>query len=213
MKIGVGITTYYRDDVSEYSIAQWEKYLPKNAHLVVVKDIEGVARAKNICLKELEKLGVTHYFVADEDCYPIAHNWHVPYMESGENHLLYQFRLPSKPPDDMKELYRDDILVNYAHTRGAMIYLTQKVLDTVGGFDEAYDFGYEHPDLTNRIFNAGLTTHRAADVVGSEKLFYCLDQDGTVESSVSPKRRAVNKRKDAARYQRSKTSKEYKAYK
>jgi hypothetical protein len=50
------------------------------------------------------------------------------------------------------------------------------------------------------------------DVVGSEDLIFCLDQDALVESSIPPdiKRKAI--REGRALYQKSKTSREYKEY-
>lgn len=210
-KIGIGITTTPNRDIIDYSA--WAIYsLPGVYPLVRVdSEYEGVAKSKNRLLAELDDCD--HIFLFDDDCYPIADKWWVPYIESGENHLIYQFKLPGKPATDMRELYRDDKIISYSHTRGAMIYITKKVLETVGGMDERYQFGYEHADWTNRIHNAGLTTHRAMDVVGSEKLFYCLDQDGKVESSVSDEVRRKNLIKNRGLYLKSKTSKEFKEYK
>lgn len=212
MKIGIAITAYHRPDVLESSLKEWAKYLPDGAEFVVVQDVEGVAKAKNLCLKLLEEKGVTNYFLFDEDCTPKVKGWELPYLNSNEEHLLYQFKLPNKPASDMRVLYQDDKLISYSHTRGAMIYVTKKVLETVGGFDEEYGTFFEHPDYTNRIHNAGLTTHRAADVVGSEKLFYCLDQDGSIESSIPDTVRKANWTRNWRLYQKNKRSKEYKEY-
>lgn len=193
---------------------QWDRYLPPDAILTYVVDEAGagVAKTKNASLALLESLGVTDYFLADSDCYPIAEDWWKPYVEHPEPHLMYQFKLPGKAKTDMQELYRDETTVAYSHTRGAMIYISKKVLDIVGGFDEAYGlYGYEHPDYTNRIHNAGLTTHRSMDVPNSHELFYCLDQDKKAEP-LSPERHK-SMRKNAALYRRNKKSNEYKDFK
>ena len=68
--------------------------------------------------------------------------------------------------------------------------------------------GFEHPDFTNRVHNAGLTTHRAMDVVNSNELLYCLDQDGKVDSSVNLR----DKTKNYKYYQSQRKSKEFKEY-
>lgn len=209
MKIAVCITTRNRPDVFEKIFRKHQEFLSKNPKvemkILIVDDASetayaiadhrfhrqaGVARAKNKCLELAYDWGADHIFLFDDDCYPIAYDWWKPYVEHKEPHLMYQFKLPGKPETDMRELYRDNETVAYSHTRGAMIYVTKEVLDTVGGMDVRYHNGFEHPDWTNRIHNAGLTTYRAMDVPNSHKLLYCLDQDGIVESSIkdSPKR-------------------------
>lgn len=58
-----------------------------------------------------------------------------------------------------------------------MLYYHRSAIEKVGGFDTVYGRGmYERPDLALRIHNAGLTTWAFADVVGSEKLIYSLDE-------------------------------------
>ena len=211
MKIGIGITTVPRRNI--IGITNWSDYLPKEAPTFVFRDImyEGVAVMKNKCLNYLYKSGCTDIFLFDDDCYPISKDWWKPYVEHKEPHLMYQFKLPGKPKSDMQELYRDDKTVAYSHTRGAMIYVTREVLDTVGGFDTRYYNGFEHPDYTNRIHNAGLTTYRAMDVPNSDKLFYCLDQDGKVESSIAEDREQYMK--NYALYRKQRNSKEYMEFK
>jgi glycosyltransferase involved in cell wall biosynthesis len=226
MKIGVAIITSGNRGILYNTINNICGYTPDDFEIVIVDDASdidvpyanyrfnknvGVAKAKNKCLELLENCD--HIFLFDDDCYPIADNWWKPYIESGENHLMYQFKLPNRGRSDMRVLYQDDKLVSYSHTRGAMIYVTKKVLETVGGFDEEYGTHFEHPDYTNRIHNAGLTTHRAAGVEGSDKLLYCLDQDGKIESSIQDKVAKKNWPRNYKLYQKNKKSKEYKAYK
>lgn len=210
MKIGVAITTT-PERFSQFLMTRdnWMMNLPAGTPIVSCQDIQrlGVAYAKNECLRILEEQGVTDYFLADDDTYPISKDWWKPFVESEENHLLYNFKLKGKPPSDMKVLYQDDKIISYSHTRGCFIYVTQKVLDTVGGFDERFYNSLEHPDYTTRIHNAGLTSHRSMSPVGVEKLIYCLDQDGLIESSIK------ESRPDYRLYRANKLSKEYMRYK
>lgn len=209
--IGIGISTTPNRNVLD--LDRFNMFMPAPSHLSVVMDenYEGVAKTKNKLLAELDYCD--HIFLFDDDTYPIADNWWVPYTESKEPHLMYQFKLPGKPESDMKPIESYGNIIGYSHTRGAMLYIKREVLDIVGGFDEAYKFGYEHTDWTNRIHNAGLTTFRAMDVVGSDKLIYCMDQDGKVQSSMNLPLRRFNMQVNRSRYQKSKTSKEYKRYK
>lgn len=214
MKIGIGISTTPNRDVLKITLPEWIKYMPRNTIKLEIEcdeKYEGVAKTKNKLLAKLDDC--EHIFLVDDDVKPLMYNWHHPYVFSPEPHLMYQFKLPNKPKSDMQEVYRDNYHVAYTHTRGAFIYLERRVLDVIGGFDEGYDFGYEHADLTNRIHNAGLTSHRAMDVVDSHELLYCYDQDGAIESSASDQRRKHNMIADRMRYRHSRTSKDYMRYK
>lgn len=210
--IGIGISTTPNRTILKETFPKWQKYLPKGAKLIIENDMEftGVAATKNRLLSRLDDC--EHIFLVDDDVKPLVKDWHLSYTTAGAKHLLYQFKLPSKPSVDMEEIYRDEKIVAYTHTRGAFIYVHKDVLYVVGGFDEAYTFGYEHVDYSNRIHNAGLTAFRAMDVVDSHRLLYCYDQDGKIESSIPESVRRCNLVKHRSLYQKSKTSKEYKDF-
>lgn len=225
-KIGIGITTRNRPEIFAKTRQEIRKYAPRNSKLVIVDDASdvpvvgatfrfeknaGIAAAKNKALEFLDDCD--HIFLFDDDTYPLMFNWHKSYVDSPEPHLMYQFKLPSKSENDMRELYRDDSVVAYSHTRGCMLYIKKIVLEVVGGMDTRYFVMSEHTDWTNRIHNAGLTTHRAMDVVGSDKLLYCLDQDGAVETTIPSFVRIRNVKRNRPLYLASKTSRELKEYK
>ncbi|MFS7359312.1 glycosyltransferase family 2 protein [Rahnella inusitata] len=212
-QIGIAITTHHRPAVLAKTIEQHLKHLPAGAKLIVIDDgsapaatasgIEiirheislGIVASKNRSLEALIDAGCEHLFLWDDDAYPICDNWHVPYLESPEPHLAYQFLDVSTPRKikDMTVLYRDDLHIAYTGQRGVMLYYHRSAIEKVGGFDSVYGRGmYEHPDLALRIHNAGLTTWANADVVGSEKLIYSLDEHEAVERSVArPDREAL----------------------
>jgi len=205
-RIGIAITTHNRADVLSRSIAQHQKYLPSGALVVVIDDGSasaavapdgvklirhekslGIVASKNRSIEALVDAGCEHLFLWDDDAWPIADNWHIPYIESPEPHLAYQFKDLAGPKklNDMAELYRDNTHVAYTGQRGVMLYYHRSAIEKVGGFDPIYGRGmYEHPDLALRIHNAGLTTWAFADVVGSEKLIYSLDEHEQVNRSV-----------------------------
>lgn len=212
--IGIGLLTTPNREIINTTLPLWYKYLPEDAALIVENDTEftGVAKTSNRLLAQLDDF--EHIFLINDDVKPLVKDWCLPYIKSGENHLMLQFKLPGKPKSDMRELYRDNRIVAYSHCRGAFIYIRRVVLDVVGGFDEAYGaYGFEHSDYTNRIHAAGLTTFRAADVARSEKLLYCFDKDAKVTSSVSDKSRHDMLLKNYKYYKSQRNSKEWKAYK
>lgn len=216
-RIGIAITTHNRADVLSRAIAQHQKYLPTGALVVVIDDGStpavivpdgvqlirhekslGIVASKNRSIEALVDAGCEHLFLWDDDAWPITDNWHIPYIESPEPHLAYQFKdlAGSKKLNDMSELYRDNTHVAYTGQRGVMLYYHRCAIEKVGGFDPIYGRGmYEHPDLALRIHNAGLTTWAFADVIGSEKLIHSMDEyeEGT-RSIPRPERDALVKR-------------------
>lgn len=232
-KIGIGITAHNRPEVLKTCLENMNKFIPPGARLVIVDDASidpvkakekifrfnknvGIAAAKNKCLEILDDC--EHVFLFDEDTWPIADNWWVPYVESKEPHLMYIFTSyaldTKKPLSDCKEVYRDSSIVGYTHVRGCMLYVHHSVLDVVGGMDTAYGQAmFEHGDWTNRIFNAGLTTLRIMDVPDSHKLFYSSDEHLSVSTSIPVETRRINLRQMRDYYARSMWSTKYCSYK
>ncbi|MDI7502385.1 glycosyltransferase family 2 protein [Cronobacter dublinensis] len=205
-RIGVAISTHQRADVLKRALEQHMKHLPAGALLVVIDDGSkpaaavpdgvqllrheaslGIVASKNGSLEALMNAGCEHLFLWDDDAWPIADNWHLPYIESPEPHLAYQFLDLAGPRklNDLSVLYRDEKHIAYTGQRGVMLYYHRSAIEKVGGFDPVYGRGmYEHSDLALRIHNAGMTTWAYADVVGSEKLIHSLDEHEAIERSV-----------------------------
>lgn len=213
-KIGIAITTHNRPDVLAKSLEQHRKYLPPGAVVFVIDDgsnppatapvwcnlirhdnSKGIIASKNASLTALMDAGCEHLFLWDDDAWPITDGWHLPYIESPEPHLAYQFLDLAGPRklNDLAVLYSDDKHVAYTGQRGVMLYYHRSAIERVGGFDWIYGRGmYEHSDLALRIHNAGLTAWAYADVTGSDKLIHSLDEHEAVERSVpKPDRQAL----------------------
>ena len=216
VRIGIAITTHNRPEVLKRAIEQHMKHIPPGALVVVIDDgsspaaivpdgvklvrheqSRGIVASKNASLTALVDAGCEHLFLWDDDAWPIADNWHLPYIESPEPHLAYQFLDLAGPRkiNDMTVLYRDDKHIAYTGQRGVMLYYHRSAIDKVGGFDPVYGRGmYEHPDLALRIHNAGLSTWAFADVVGSEKLIHSMDEyEEGARSIPRPEREALAK--------------------
>lgn len=227
LKIGVAITTHNRYEVFKETYEKTKKLLPKGAKLVVVDDASetpcpeatfrfdvnvGIATAKNKCFELLDDCD--HFFLFDDDCYPIDKDWWKPYVESEEAHFCYIFKdFVHNSINDCQELYRDDKIIAYSHARGCMLYFKKVCLETIGGMDINYArWGFEHMDISNRIFNSGLTTFRYMDVVGSNKLIYSLDEQESVVTTVMPDERRKYLIDGQKHYEKSLESKEYLDY-
>lgn len=201
--IGIGITTHNRNKLVAQTVAKLQKLTP-DARLVVVDDASaervkidgvevyrfrqnvGIARAKNKCLELLSDCD--HIFLFDDDTYPLQPDWWQPYVASPEHHLMYLFKdwSSGKPVGDDSIVYQDDQHRAHHHSRGCMLYIDRLALDTVGGMDVRYGKAMnEHLDWSMRMHNAGLTTFRYMDVVGSEALIYSMDQHQEVHTSIA----------------------------
>lgn len=215
--IGIAITTHNRADVLSRALVHHQQFLPPSALVVVIDDGSkpaavvpdgvqllrhetslGIVASKNASLTALMDAGCEHLFLWDDDAWPISDNWHLPYIESPEPHLAYQFLdlAGGNKLKDMAVLFRDGKHIAYTGQRGVMLYYHRSAIGKVGGFDPIYGRGmYEHPDLALRIYNAGLSTWAFADVVGSEKLIHSMDEheEGT-RSIPRPDREALVKR-------------------
>lgn len=205
-RIGIAISTHNRAGVLSQALEHQFRHLPAGALVVVVDDGSqppavvpasvklirrdkslGIVASKNASLTALMDAGCEHLFLWDDDAWPISDGWWLPYIESPEPHLVYQFLdlAGARKLNDIAVLYRDDQHIAYTGQRGVMLYYHRSAIERVGGFDPIYGRGmYEHSDLALRIHNAGLTSWAFADVVGSEKLIHSLDEHELVERSV-----------------------------
>lgn len=228
-KIGVAITTHNRYDIFKTTYAEIKRFIPDNGVLVVVDDASstpvpeatfrfnenvGIARAKNKCFELLYNAGCEHFFLFDDDCYPLVEDWYVPYVNSREPHLNYifkNFKNVNKQINDTLEIYRDSDIVAYSHVRGCMCYFKRICLDKVGGMNPIFGrWGYEHPNLSNRIYNFGLTTFKYMDVPNSDKLIYSRDENtGNIGSTVDGQERQKWINENIPKYEASKDSIEF----
>ena len=208
--IGIGICTHNRYDIFKKTYDEIVRFFPQNSVIEVIDDASdkpcpeatfrfeknvGIAKSKNKCFELLYNKGCEHFFLFDDDCYPKCEDWYKPYVESKEPHLNYifeEFRMINSPKlKDALLIYQDSKIKAYSHTRGCMCYFKRICLDKVGGMSPLYGrWGYEHPDLSNRIYNAGLTSFRFMDVPNSYDLIYSRDEHtANANSTVAGKER------------------------
>jgi len=214
--ISICITTRNRLPSFDFVLAQIEKHTNCEYQLVVIDDASevpycnatyrfneraGIPAVKNKCL-ELAKHD--HIFLFDDDTYPICDDWYLPYINSGKEHLCYTFLTAFK----RKEGFKYHTLGN-----GCMLYVTRKCIDTIGGFDWNYGLGkYEHVDFSRRIHNAGLTESVFVDVIGSDKLLYCMDQKKEIQRSFTSREMTTLLSSGAKRFAQNRKSSEFIPY-
>lgn len=218
MKIGIGITTRNRRDVALEAWSNIKMFSPE-AHIVVVDDASdvpfpysdfrfdenvGISVAKNKCIELLNHC--TDIFLFDDDCFPLNFSWHLFYVKSGLNHACYTF--------GRKVLNERDNFVEYEKPCGCMLYFKKKAIDIVGGFDTDFKtWGYEHCNVSDRIFNNGLTPARYIDIKHSNRLFFSMDEYGKTVSSVPFQDRINSIATNEKLYKEKFNSTEFKPYK
>lgn len=217
MKIGIAITVHNRNETAKTTIDKIKQLAPKNSVVVIVDDASnipydgstfrfdknvGIAVAKNKCIELLYDAGCTHFFLFDDDVYPLVEDWHLKYINTGINHLCFSFDKFSNGKSNGRIVNSQfNGLIEYHEPCGCMLYLTRECVDKIGGMDPEFGkWGYEHVGYSMRIHNAGLTPKPFLDIENSTDILYSLDWDQTIKRSVSASDRKKHIPKNEAKY-------------
>jgi GT2 family glycosyltransferase len=187
---GIGITTYNRPDICQYTLEQIRRYpdgvdrvivvsdgtpldqaaLPDmdGLHVEIIQHAErrGVAAAKNSCLYALQDCD--YLVLLDDDTFPYRADWMHRMIRasdlSGVQHFQYfpeqiEADYLAKYPE-YAAIWRKDYdgipVVSRRMIAGPMLFLTRRVLQTIGGFAPyPGKWGFEHAGWSQRISRAG----------------------------------------------------------
>jgi hypothetical protein len=177
MRIGIGITTHHRPEHLKLCLDVINSRIcysaGNNLSVYVHEDHHqrGIAFSKNMCLYHLKNCD--YIFLFDDDCFPKKEGWIDFFINSGVNHALYM--------NNSYGLFaQNEQIAYYANASGVFMYLTKKVIETVGYFNPAYGrFGFEHAGYSKRIFNAGLSLTNFPVLHKTHEYLHALDIDGT----------------------------------
>lgn len=215
MKIVIGITTTKnREKLFAETFSKLVENTPVNVSYKIYRDdnYEGIAVAKNRCLAKCMRDNPDYVVLLDDDIYSLNPDWIYKYIASGLNHAMYIFdRQPISTPGAsvFPATYAE-----YSLPRGCMLFFTRHCIETAGGFDERFKgWGYEHAELSRRIYNMDLTPARYLDVPGSSGLFYSHDEHNTCQSSVGDVVRIAGIRHNEPLYKETILSNTYIPYK
>lgn len=207
MSIAIGITTTpERSGTFHACLRAWQLHLPEDATIFIYCDTnhESISISKNKVLAMCDY--ADHIFMVDDDIFPMVGDWHLPYVNSGLNHACYTFG---------RVIYNRTIqYISYDKPCGLMLYFRKICIDKVGGWDTDFKiWSYEHVDLSQRIFNIGLTPAPFIDIPNSHGLFYSYDEHQAIESSVQVNDRMMGIQINTPLLESKRFSKEFKAYK
>lgn len=211
MKIAVGITTTpNRIELFGNTFLKLVENSPKSFSFKIFNDenYEGIAQAKNKCLAMCMETDPDYVIILDDDIYPLVKNWHLPYIESGLHHAMYIF------DRDSGQKFSNGTYKEYVLPRGCLLFFTRYCIDTAGGFDERFKgWGYDHAELSRRIFNMELTPAPYIDIPNSTGLFYSHDEHKTCQSSVSNTNRLRGIKNNQALFNETQHSNQFVNYK
>jgi len=183
-EFGIGITTFNRPDVLEFTLSQFDRF---GGDIVIVDDHSdggcsprctrnperlGIAKSKNKCISLLK--GCKRIFLFDDDCFPIVPDWWMPFIDGGMHHYVYA----CQPHITIKEIKGLNTYWNGA--LGCCMMIDQDVLQEVGGMDNRFQmWGYEHAEYSHRIHRAGLIDHSFITPNNVSDLIWSFDAYGS----------------------------------
>jgi hypothetical protein len=193
-KIGLGITKFEGIDTSivnkftEFHMNSEDPLFMINLHIDTKENRKGVAKSKNINIRELMDWEADHIFLFDSDCWPISPDWYLKFIETAkatrQEHLSY---IPNRGnymgnlSQEVKGQEFGDLLV-YPYGWGCMQYYTKECIEIAGGYNEAFEvYGYEHLEFSMRIHNMGLTSYPYLTIKDVTKYIYSCDFEGFPE--------------------------------
>lgn len=209
-KIGLGLITYNRPKYFKVAIQSVLKHLDMLDEIVVYrdggnyedqytrimydyagkvtwinkKDNQGVAAAKNFCLKALTEMGCDYLFLMEDDIEVLDRKAVVSYLAAhkmtGYPHLLWAHHGDNNV---MNAIVTKEALplVFWPNCVGAFNFYTREAIEQVGYFDENFKNAYEHVEHSWRIFKEHLTYGWWPDVMDSQ--LWLREQPGALENS------------------------------
>lgn len=140
----------------------------------------GIAKVKNCGIKLLKEHNCDHFFLFDDDAFPIKRGWEELYIETanrnGVHHLMHQFPLPV----GFEIQRRDNGICEYLQSCGVFLYFTRQAINTVGGYRKNFGiYGFEHSELSCRCNFAGLQPNWGPYIAPehTREFIYSLDLD------------------------------------
>lgn len=159
----------------------------------------GIAKSKNIGIEKLK--GCDHYFLFDDDIFPIANNWWKPYIRASEqtgNHHL-QYIVNGALNNNLKKTGSKYCVEMFNVGSGCLMFFTKQAIEKIIGFNKNYGlYSYEHTGTSIRANKLGLTPYGTFLVPkDAKKYFHSLDMQGIIggindfSSSISKEEREL----------------------
>lgn len=190
-KIGIGYTTYKRDDLLQECLDNLRLNTSSNYKLYIARDSDldrrGIALRKNECLHHLQDCD--YIFLFDDDCYPKKKGWEQfiikAHEASGEQHFAY---LKDNIHTAKNFYFCGDVTTkSFVTCGGVFLSITKECLKKVGGFWDKYEiYGFEHYGYSFRAFQAKLNSDLFMSIEGLEDYLFAYDYEDKEFKSTIP---------------------------
>jgi hypothetical protein len=190
-RIGLGVTRMIFKSRDYAKIWDKANFSEIDSSVIVYDDPfkrEGIAKKKNECLRKLMEDNCDHFFLLDDDTFPVAFDWCKVFIEAAQaqdqHHLMYinpnNYINGKLSPAPHADVFGN--LLRYQHSHGCMMYFDRECIETCGGYNEEFDtYGYEHSELSQRICNMQMTSFPFMTIRDVEKYIWACDFDGLPE--------------------------------
>jgi len=160
--IGIGITTYNRNELLMECLKKIEKHTKSEYRICIASDSDidrkGVAYRKNQCLQHLQDCD--YIFLFDDDCYPNKDGWDEYIIDVAKKTANHHFCYNKEPFCKLKQsmIINGESIDCFDASGGVLLFYTKEAIQKVGAFYSGYNrYGYEHIGHSIRIFKAGLS--------------------------------------------------------
>lgn len=179
---GIDTEIIILDDYSDLS--EYEKFKKENKYSSFVRWIRnesrlGIAKSKNILLKEFLDRKYEGVILFDDDSFPYKDGWLNHFIDAwtyhGQHHLVYACNAKSNT------IRNFEYATSWGGCQGVCIWLSSYAIRESGGFNEQFGlYGYEHVEFTNRCFKLGLSPlGRYVSPRFVSDYIYCFDAYGS----------------------------------
>lgn len=152
----------------------------------------GVSRCKNSCLKVFLDGDYDHLFLADHDIVFKKPGWQEHYISTSSitGIQMFSYFVGNGPKFDFN--YSHHIVSNSPWLNGCLLYMTRKVVSSIGGMNVLpQKWGHEHTLYTYRAIIAGYAPF-TADVARSEDYLYLGSNDSVFNAAEKRKFADIN---------------------
>jgi hypothetical protein len=185
-KIGIGYTTYKRDDLLQECLDNLRLNTTSDYKLHIARDSDedrrGIALRKNECLHHLQDCD--YIFLFDDDCYPKKKGWEQfiikAHLDSGEQHFAYL----KDNIHSAKNFYfcGDTTIKSFVTCGGVFLSITNECLKKVGGFWDKYEiYGFEHYlfayDYEDKEFKSTIPLDERIELSEKGKKIFAIDAE------------------------------------
>ena len=192
IKIGVGVITVGVRPLKDYNLTD------PRADFRVFNDPsrKGVAYARNELMHQFYEEGYSHWFIFDDDCYPVMPGWETYFVDQALAGGWDFFGMPEYFKDKVVGSKGEVVLWEIAMCQFAMY--SRAVVDTMGYFRPyTHGYGFEDAEWGHRLKASGLN-HGIEAIPCPLRIMAYIHPDDVFGNNPLPFANLTKEEKDAA---------------